>query len=74
MLFITQEYFTNPRNLPKIPQYIGKDVLLPGLIIHNSTLTPLPTIFQQLFPPANFESSFQQIKDYLPFIITQCSI
>lgn len=55
MLSIAQEHLTNyPRNLPQIPQYTGKDVILPGLIIHNSALTPLPTVFQQVIPSSQF--------------------
>lgn len=66
-LQITQKIF------PSSPKIYGEDVILPGLITHNSAPTQSPTIFHSLFPRIHLASSFQTNLRYLPFVTIQCS-
>lgn len=52
-LQITQKIF------PSSPKIYGEDVILPGLVTHNSAPTQPPTTFHRLFPQIHLASSFQ---------------
>jgi len=70
----TQGCFTITQKIfPSSPEIYGEDVIVPGLITHNSAPTQSHAIFHRLFPWIHLASSFQTNLPYLPFVIIQCS-